>query len=140
MTWSNIVEAAFLTQLTAAGTFGVGGNQITLTGNIFVALSTADPGETGSGIAEVDTGDGYARQAVTFGAVSQAADQATRANSGTMQHGPATDDWGTITHFALFDAVTGGNFLGSAALNNSRTVLTGDTFDWAIGQLTIGLT
>lgn len=137
MSWSNAVEAALLNQLTTASTFGT----LTLSGNIFVALSTADPGEAGAGIAEVSTSStGYARQQVTFGSVSQAADQATRANTGAMSHGPATAGWGLITHFALFDAVTGGDFLGSAALDVSRTVLSGDTFDWAIGALVIGNT
>lgn len=103
---------------------------------VYVALSTAAPGEDGS-ITEPATGDGYARQAVTFGASAQSADAATIANSAAVGFGPATSSWGSVTHFAVFDAATGGNMLRHAALTSSVTVASGDSATFGVGALII---
>jgi len=66
----------------------------------FTAVSDA---EAGSGT-EV-SGGSYARVAVTFGAPSNG----VFANSGAVTFLPATANWGTITHTAIFDAISGGN-------------------------------
>lgn len=105
---------------------------------VYVALSTADPTEDGSAIAEPAGGDGYARQAATFGAPSQGANAATISNSAEVSFGAATGAWGTITHFAVFDAVSGGNMLYHGTLTASRVVGSGDTARFAAGQLVIG--
>lgn len=104
---------------------------------VYVGLSTADPTEDGSGLAEPSTGNGYARQAMAFDAVVQGADAATITNSASVSFGPATASWGTVTHFAIFDAVTGGNMLRHAALTASRAVASGDTATYAAGALTL---
>ena len=43
----------------------------------------------------------------------------------------------TITHFGVWDAPTGGNFLCGAALYAARTLNPGDVFVFDIGSLTI---
>lgn len=106
--------------------------------SVYVALSTANPGEAGAGLAEPDTADGYARQAVTFPAGSQGVDAFTTSNNNLVSFGPATDDWGTLTHFALFDAVTAGNMLYHGALDVSRAAPAGTTIQIGIGDLTVG--
>jgi hypothetical protein len=104
----------------------------------YVALFTADPGETGSFAAEVGTsGTAYARQAVTFAAASNG----TSATSATVTFPAATASWGTITHVAVVDSGTAGsgNVLFSGAVTTSKTIDTGDTFQITSGNLTISL-
>jgi len=103
----------------------------------YIGLSTADPLDTGSGLAE-PVGGAYARVATT------ATDWATAAagaisNATILTFAAATASWGTITHFAIFDALTAGNLLGSGILTVSKTVGNGDTVSFAVGQLTITL-
>ncbi|MNR28099.1 hypothetical protein D3C85_1454080 [compost metagenome] len=42
----------------------------------------------------------------------------------------------TATHFSLWDAQSGGNYLGGAALSANRTLNPGDVFVVNIGSLT----
>jgi hypothetical protein len=47
--------------------------------------------------------------------------------------------WGTITHFAIFDALTSGNMLFYGALTASKVVGDGDTLEFAATDLDITL-
>lgn len=98
---------------------------------VYVALFTAAPGEAGGGT-EV-SGGGYARQAVTFSAPSAG----STSNSADITFPTATADWGTITHFAIFDASTGGNMLYYGQLTSSVTVNSGQQLTIPAGNLTI---
>jgi hypothetical protein len=103
--------------------------------NIYVALSTADPGESGGGIAE-PSGNGYARTICnSWDAASGGATQ----NTNAVTFPTATGSWGTISHFALFDAATGGNMLAYGALTVSKTVTTGDTPKFNAGDIDVTL-
>jgi hypothetical protein len=102
----------------------------------FMALYTAAPGETGGGT-EVGAGVGYARQSVAFGAPSNGATD----NTAIETFGPnTTTNWGTITHAALLDASSGGNFLYYGALAASRTVNIGDSLEFAVGAIDVAET
>jgi len=79
--------------------------------SLYVALSTADPTEDGSGIAE-PTDPAYIRQSI--GAYTITGGELT--NDAAIQFPTATADQGTLTFAALFDAETAGVFLGSAAI------------------------
>lgn len=98
----------------------------------YLALSTANPTEDGSGIAE-PSGGAYARQAVTMGAPSGG----ISATSGATNFPQATLSWGAITHVAIFDAVSGGNMRYYGALETSKTVAATDTLVFDAGALTI---
>lgn len=99
---------------------------------VYVALFTAPPSDAGGGT-EV-SGGAYARTAVTFGAASGGA----IANSAAVEFPVATGaNWGTITHFGIFDASSGGNLLYWAALNASKVVNDGEQFKVAIGDLDV---
>ncbi len=100
---------------------------------IYVALSTADPLETGAGLAE-PSGNGYARQATAGDDWNAAASGATD-NASAIVFAEATGSWGTLTHFALFDAISGGNMIGYGALTVSKVVTSGDTVSFAAGAL-----
>jgi hypothetical protein len=105
--------------------------------NLFVALSTANPTDTGGALAE-PSGNGYARQAVSFNAAG--ADGATE-NTAQLTFGPCTTtSWGTITHFAIFDASSAGNMLYYGALTASKTIDVSDSLVVAAGDLDIAET
>lgn len=76
---------------------------------IYVALSTNDPGEDGSGMQEPQ-GNGYARvQHASWGR-----DANTVMNDAAIEFPSSVGPWASgaeITHFAIFDAESGGNFL-----------------------------
>lgn len=109
---------------------------------IYVGLSTADPLDDASGLAE-PSGGSYAR-------VQTAAADWTAAGAGDLDDGElenaepiefveATGEWGTITHFALFDAETDGNMLAHGELTASKIVGTGDTARFAASSLSVSL-
>ncbi len=100
---------------------------------VYVALSTADPLDTGAGVAE-PSGNGYARQA-TAGADWNAAASGAIDNANAIAFAQATGSWGTLTHFALYDALTGGNMIGHGTLTTSKAVTNGDTVSFAAGAL-----
>ena len=100
---------------------------------VYVGLSTADPTEDGSGLAE-PVGNGYAREAATFGAPAAG----SCSNTNTMTFTASGGAWGTLTHFAVFDAVSGGNMLYHAVLAANRTVADGDSVTFNVGTLSVG--
>lgn len=103
--------------------------------NIYTALSTANPGDTGASIAE-PSGNAYAR--TVMNAWNAAASGAT-ANTNAITFPTATGSWGTITHVGLYDAITAGNFLGYAALDASQAVVSGNVVEFAAGALDVTL-
>jgi hypothetical protein len=111
--------------------------------NVYVSLHSADPGDTGT--SELVSSGSYARVAVTSADASWSApaDSGTSkqiANAASVTFPTPTIDWGTITHFGLWDAPTNGNFLGGGALGTSRAVLSGDVApQFGIGALTVSL-
>lgn len=98
----------------------------------FVSLHTADPGNTGAN--EV-SGGSYARQAMTFSNVGS--NPTVASNTGVVQYPTATAPWGTITHFGIWSASSGGTFLGSAAVTTPKTIATDDIARWEIGALDV---
>lgn len=95
----------------------------------YVALYTAAPSDSGGGT-EV-TGGGYARQSVTFGAASGG----TCSNTNQVSFTASGADYGTVSHVAIHDAVSGGNLIWHGALATSRSVVDGDTFLFAVGAI-----
>jgi hypothetical protein len=102
---------------------------------LYVALFTAAPSDAGGGT-EV-TGGAYARVnlapsdtnwAATQGGTSGNSSGTTgqTSNSVAITYPAPTADWGTITHYGIFDALSGGNLLIWDALTASRTILNGD--------------
>lgn len=103
--------------------------------NIYFALSTADPTDAGSGLAE-PSGNGYARKTCN---VWNAASVGQTANTNAVTFDVATGSWGTISHFAAFDSLSGGNMLFHGALSVAKAIATGDTASFAAGAVTITL-
>ncbi|MHC4116007.1 MAG: phage tail fiber protein [Planctomycetota bacterium] len=104
---------------------------------IYVGLSTEDPLDDGSGLAE-PSGNGYAR-VQTSSSDWNAASDGSLDNANDITFAQATGSWGAITHFALFDAATGGNMLAHGALSQSKAIDTSDSAGFGAGDLDIGL-
>ena len=98
----------------------------------YLGLFTAAPGEAGGGT-EL-SGNAYARQSFSF---TVSGDTAT--NSAAIEFPTASGSWGTITHVAVFDAVTTGNMIAYATLTSSKTIATGDVLRVPSGDLDITL-
>jgi hypothetical protein len=100
---------------------------------VYAALFTSDPTDAGTGT-EV-SGGSYARKAITFGAPSNGAST----NSAAVEFDQATGNWGTITHFGIYDASSSGNLLYHGALTSSKAIQTGDVFKFAISNISVTL-
>jgi hypothetical protein len=100
---------------------------------VYLALYTSDPtdGDTGTEV----TGNGYARQSITFGSPSNG----VSTNTAAIEFPQATGSWGTVSYIGIRDASTAGNLLYHTALDASKTIATGDVFRVAIGSLSVTL-
>lgn len=98
---------------------------------VYVALYTSNPAEDNSGT-EV-SGNGYSRQSVTFGAPSNG----VLTSNADVEFTASGGNFGTVTHFGIFDASSSGNLLVYGALGSSQAVNDGDTFQIASGNLTV---
>jgi hypothetical protein len=86
---------------------------------LYVALSTADPGEDGSTIAE-PVGMNYIRQPT--GDLTITGNEVT--NDLVIVFLVASGNWGTLTYAALFDTESGGTFLGSGVIASTPCPIT----------------
>jgi len=109
----------------------LGTGAYTMPTTVYVGLSTASFNDDNSGT-EL-TGNNYAREAAAF----TAAASGTTSNSAAVEFNAATGSWGTVSHFGLFDAVSGGNLLIHGALTASKVIDTGDILKIAIGDMDI---
>lgn len=100
---------------------------------VYLALYTTDPTDADTGT-EL-SGNGYARQAITFGAPSNG----VSTNSAAIDFPQATGSWGTVAYVGIRDASTAGNLLYHTALDVSKTIDTGDVFRVAIGSFSVAL-
>lgn len=101
--------------------------------SVFLALFTTAPSDAGGGT-EV-SGNGYARQETAFDVAATGA----TANAALETFAASGGNWGTITHFAIFDAVTTGNMLFWGALTASKVIDDGDTLEFIAGAVDITL-
>jgi len=98
----------------------------------FVSLHTADPGNTG--INEV-TGGAYVRMAATF--ANAGSNPTVASNTTAIQYPTATAAWGTVTHFGLWSAASGGSFLGYNSVVTPKAIGIDDIARWDIGKLSV---
>lgn len=98
---------------------------------VYLAIFTTNPTDANSGT-EV-SGSGYARQEITFSAASSG----TASNSTEETFTASGGNFGTVTHWGIFDASSGGNLLFHGALSASRTVNDGESLVFAIGSIDI---
>ena len=121
MAKSDYLEVELIKQIFRTGTMA----KPTVLG---VALFTAAPSDSGGGT-EV-SGGAYARVDhppldANWDATS-GTDGNTKNSTVVTFPTPSGADWGSITHFAIFDATTAGNMLYHGALTAPKTVNDGD--------------
>lgn len=107
----------------------------------YLGLSTTAPASDGTGVTEPVSGataNGYARLAVANNTTNfpNAANR-QKSNGAAFTMGTATADWGVITHFVLFDNLTGGALRAYGPLDAPVTIVTGDTPTFPIGSIVI---
>lgn len=102
---------------------------------VYCSLHNGDPGDDGiSGTEVTATISSGNRIVITFDAVAAKA----ITNSAAVDFGTAIAA-GTVDYFGVWDAATGGNFIGGAALATTRTIAIGDPISFGIGALSVGL-
>ena len=105
--------------------------------HVGLGTSASDAGLTGE-----PSGNGYARQSVTFSESS-----GTITSAAAITFGPATGSWGTMSHFGVFDAPTGGNLLywgvigedANPATPAPKAIASGDSLSFGSGKLTLSV-
>ena len=97
----------------------------------YLALFTSSPNAGGGG---TELAGSYARQPITYGAISSG----SMSNSAAITYTNLPN--ATITHYAVFNAATGGTMKGYGALNSPVVAVTGDQVQFPVGSHTISLT
>lgn len=107
--------------------------------NLHIALFTSAPNDAGGGTEVPTSGTGYQRVSVARGNSSFTLNGSTISNTNVVTFNPPSVNWGTVTHFGIFDAGTAGNLLFHGALTpaGGKTVNAGDTVTFPAGQLQI---
>jgi hypothetical protein len=117
------------------------------TTTLYVGLLTTAPSDTGGGTEA--SGGSYARVTVTSSLANWAGTQSagsTTASSGTggqtsnnaaITFPTPSAGWGTVTHFGIYDAASGGNLLFWGALTISKTINQADTVTFPAASLSI---
>lgn len=106
-------------------------------GTLYIALFLNNPTDAATGT-EV-SGSEYARKVITFGEVSQIEGKATISNSDDIEFDQAGDNWGLVTHAAIYDDLTGGNMYYYGPLENPKDVQTSDILKVLAGELKLTL-
>jgi hypothetical protein len=125
MSATNFLEDKFLLS-------SLNGNTYTGSANVYVALYSSAPGESGSGT-EL-SGSGYSRQVTAF-SVNTGNGVAT--NTGNVVFGNATADWSTAVAYGIVDASTAGNILYSGALAPTLTLKNAYNLTFPVGNITV---
>jgi hypothetical protein len=104
----------------------------------YIALHTADPGETGTAITSECAYTGYARVAVTASSGFTTASLGSSSNTGLIQFGECTAGTETATHMSIVDTASGaGTIIYSGALTASRSISAGIQPQFAIASVVV---
>lgn len=99
--------------------------------SVYLALYSTNPTDADTGT-EL-TGNGYARQVITFAAAASGA--GTTSNTNTVTFTASGGNWANATHFGIRDASTLGNLLYHSALDNARQINDGETLIFDPGSV-----
>ena len=105
-----------------------GGSAFTQPAAQYLALFSDATSDAGGGT-EL-TGNGYARQSITFSASASG----LSTNSNTVTFTASGGDWSAATHAAVFDAITTGNMLEHNSIT-SVTVLDSSNLVYGAGDI-----
>jgi hypothetical protein len=111
---------------------------------VYVQLHSGEPGTAGTNNNIQSTITGSANRTSvttsTFGGVGAATGGGFEiTNNNPVQITTNAAGNATVTHFGIWDAVTGGNFLASGSLSSSVDVVNGDTVQFNAAALAVRL-
>jgi len=110
---------------------GFGSGTLTKPANVYVALYSTAPTDSTSGT-EL-TGNGYARQVVSFGSAANG----IVSSSGNVTFSATGNAWSTAVAVALTDASSSGNIMVYNALVPGRTLQAGDTLTFETADIKV---
>lgn len=102
----------------------------------YLGLSSTAPSLDGSGATEPGSGTGYARVELT--SLSTPINGVVT-NSGAIDFAESTAEWGTMTHFVIYDALSEGNLLMYGELSASRKVEADTIMTIKLGSLNLSV-
>lgn len=102
----------------------------------YLGLSSTAPSLDGSGVTEPGGGAGYARVELT--SLSAPINGAVT-NSSAINFAESTAEWGTMTHFVIYDALSEGNLLMYGELSASRKVEADTIMTIKLGSLNLSV-
>lgn len=102
----------------------------------YLGLSSTAPALDGSGVVEPGEGTGYARVELTS---LSAPVNGVVTNNAAIDFAESTSEWGTMTHFVVYDALTGGNLLMYGELSASRRVEAATIMTIKLGSLNLSV-
>lgn len=101
-----------------------------VTPSTYFALFVGDPEGAGTEV----SGNGYARQLITFGTPASGGGSVRQTDNTNAPTDTASGgSWGTVDYGAIYDASTAGNRIHSGPLTASKTIADGDSYTLAIG-------
>lgn len=112
------------------------GISFTMPTDLYVALYTSGPSDSGGGTecsggsyARAQLNPSYSNWKGTNGEVANTPSAGTGGqtkNASVITFPTPSGNWGTVSHWGLFDAATSGNLLAHGSLTTSKTVNNGD--------------
>jgi hypothetical protein len=112
----------------------LGGPDYARPATVFLALYTTAPSDSGGGV-EVSAAD-YARLSITNNATNfPAASGGAKSNGVDLVFAEATNAWGLVIAWALFDAVSSGNMLYWGDFTQTQTIGVGAAAKVKAGDL-----
>jgi len=103
---------------------------------LYLGVSTTDPTDAGSSATE-PAGGAYARIATTASDWQRTGSVVD--NTSQLSFPEATASWGTLTHFVMYDAATGGNVIAHTELTSAKAIASNETLRFPVGNITFTL-
>jgi len=133
MSFSDFLEDELLDHVFGAATY-------TAPTGVHIGLSTTAPNDDGTNFTEPAQALGYSRAEYSNNKTTWSTSSSGSVNNAiALQWGSATGDWGTVSHFGIFDASQDGNLLAYGTLDTAKSVQNSDQAQFAAAQLTITL-
>ena len=101
--------------------------------SVYIGLSTSEPNNDGSNLNEPDF-DSYSR-VLTYAEDWDTVFDGCIENVNDISFSLATENWGLMTYFVLFDAATGGNMIIFGKLSPSKNISSGQIPKFPAGDL-----
>ena len=135
MSFSDYMENALLDHI-------FGGEASPAAGTFYLALSSTTPNDDGSNFTEPVEAS-YERASVLANNTNFPASVSGSIKNGgvAISFPKALEAWtGPLTHFGIYDAVSGGNFIAWGALSAPQAVVVGNVLSIPVDELVINLT